>query len=43
MSKLETVAYYLWCIVTLGGVWLFKIVMKKAMIEANQAAPIFEK
>lgn len=35
LSIAEKLVYYGYCIVTLGGVWLMKIVIKKAIIEAN--------
>ena len=32
----ENLIYYAYCILTLGFVWLCKIVIKKAIIEANE-------
>jgi len=34
LSGLEKLFYYLYVIGTLGGVWIVKIIIKKAIIEA---------
>lgn len=34
VSELELVGYYLMNLATLGGAWFFKIIIKKAMIDA---------
>lgn len=34
-TLVENVVYLIACILTLGGIWLMKIVIKKAVIEAN--------
>ncbi len=33
LTGFESFVYYLFCILTLGGVWVYKIVMKKAISE----------
>lgn len=33
MSGFENFVYYLFCILTLGGLWIHKIVCKKAISE----------
>jgi hypothetical protein len=35
LSTLEDFVYLAACVVTLGGVWLCKIVIKKAMLESR--------
>ena len=32
----EKLAYYGYCILTLGGAWLLKIIIKKAIIESQE-------
>ena len=34
-TAVETVVYYITCIASFGVVWLLKIIIKRAIIEAN--------
>lgn len=36
MTFAENIVYYAWCVLTLGAPWLTKIIIKKALIEAQQ-------
>jgi hypothetical protein len=36
LDILEKILYYWACIITLGSVWLIKVIIKKAIIEATQ-------
>lgn len=36
LSNLEIFGYYLACLVTFGGYWFAKILIKKAVIEATE-------
>jgi len=38
MPLLETLIYYVLNVMTFGALWFAKIVIKKALIEANQNA-----
>lgn len=36
LDILEKIMYYFTCLTTLGGAWIVKIIIKKAIIEANE-------
>jgi len=36
LSFAEKLGYYGYCLLTFGGVWILKIIIKKAIIEANK-------
>jgi hypothetical protein len=35
LSALETLFYYVYVLCTFGGIWILKIVIKKAIIESK--------
>jgi len=36
MSFTDNALYYVMCILTLGTVWLFRVIITKAILEANK-------
>lgn len=36
ITGFESFIYYLFCILTFGGLWIYKIVVKKAIAEMNK-------
>jgi len=35
LPVLEAIVYYLTCVLTMGGSWVMKIIIKKAIMEAK--------